>query len=117
MIDLAFLRVALYEILTGILEPCPAGFVIIAVPRHKRILKSIGSFKIRLLGIEKGRCRELKNLALEGHRRSESPASGLGCRIGCSGITPGKIVPLYHGIQNVDHEIHGLLHRCAGIFI
>ena len=97
------------ELLAGIAEGDPAVRVIITIPHWTGVLHVVLAVVIRLRVIEQRGGGELQDLALQCQRRSDGPAARLLLRVG-TGVVPHQVVALDHGVQQADHELHGLIH-------
>ena len=101
------------EFLAGILEGGPAAGVVIAIPHRAGILHRVLAVVVRLVGVEQRGGGELQDLALEGQGRGDGPAAGLRVSLVRAGIAPHQVVALDRGIEQIDHELHGLIHARA----
>ena len=106
-------RVLVDELFAGVAERHPAVGVIVAVPHRTGVLHVVLAVIVRLRVVEQRGGGELQDLALQRQGSGQRPAPRIRARLVRAGIAPHEVVALDDGVQQADHELHGLVHTAA----
>ena len=108
-----------HEVLASLQAVVPQLFPVASVPHDMFLFRLRRAPGVALRIVEQRRSGKLPDFALQRHGSRLRPSSRVSRTGGCGGavVSPGQCARVDGIVEHLNHEVHGLLHRCPRITV